>query len=441
MLRCSALTATPHLIIALTISPALAVLLSPQNSGSTSVVGACDLEIKAKKFDVVVFGATGIVGQLASQYLARHPAKPTFLLAGRNQAKLHQLHSRIIGNKSMPFERAVSSSPGPEVRIANLNTYDSLLAIAREAKVVLTFASPYDEHGGEQMIKAAMESCSHYVDISAETVWRANMMKKFGPMAAERGLAIVQAAGLSLSMLADLLAMAAAKDMVKDGQGPPTSIFLKYKKMNGIPGGTAISSARYAIQKYGEVKNPYIFTPETPIDKRVDEELDGMQHPVAQNIPGLMWYPSARMDCLIVRRSLHMEFPNATISVRQAQTIELDKEIKDYVLKGPYFEKPTQIGESPPKWEMSRGSFDCEGVARRKGDGKSTRVIVEGQGDPGYLGSSRASAELALGLAQSGPAGGIGGYLTPVTALGNEALEARLTAADGGTFLKVTHET
>lgn len=442
----------PRLVAALVIAPALAFYppwfgqLSPESEmHQTSVTfddiqpeAACTDDVRlAKKYDIAVFGATGVVGGMAAEYLARHPEGPTFLLAGRSKEKLDNLMSRLSRNMSRLFAKSFDwrhNNPAG-VAVANLNNYDSLAKIAKDARVVLTFASPYDDHNGEAMIRAAIENCAHYVDISGETVWRANMMKAYGSLAAGRGIAVVQGAGFSISMFADYLASAAALNLGKKGLGPPKTVNVQFNRMNGIPGGTAFISSKYAVQRYGQVRDPYIFSPETPASLRVDTELDGMVHPVYQSMPGMMWYPAARMDAPLVRRSMHRMFPAAAISVKHAQTNQLDASLKVYTqgMTKPFM----QMGEAPSGEVMKSGGFDGEAVAR--GHGLSSRVIAQGQGDPGYTGSSKASVELAIGLAKSGPAGGKGGYLTPATALGVEALGARLTAIDNGSFMTVQH--
>jgi short subunit dehydrogenase-like uncharacterized protein len=49
-----------------------------------------------REYDVVLFGATGFTGALTAEYLAKHaPPELTWALAGRNQAKLEAVRSKL----------------------------------------------------------------------------------------------------------------------------------------------------------------------------------------------------------------------------------------------------------------------------------------------------------------------------------------------------------
>ena len=49
-----------------------------------------------RRFDIIVFGATGFTGALTAEYLARHaPAGMSWALAGRNMDKLENVRGRL----------------------------------------------------------------------------------------------------------------------------------------------------------------------------------------------------------------------------------------------------------------------------------------------------------------------------------------------------------
>lgn len=74
--------------------------------------------------DVVVFGATGFTGKLTARYLANRPGNFTFAIAGRNQRKLEDL--------AATFDKA------PVIILADAGDLDSLRALVRRARVVIT---------------------------------------------------------------------------------------------------------------------------------------------------------------------------------------------------------------------------------------------------------------------------------------------------------------
>ena len=50
----------------------------------------------SREFDVVVYGATGFVGELTAAYLADHaPAGTRIALAGRSEAKLEKIRAQL----------------------------------------------------------------------------------------------------------------------------------------------------------------------------------------------------------------------------------------------------------------------------------------------------------------------------------------------------------
>ena len=93
-------------------------------------------------------------------------------------------------------------------------------------------------------------------------------------------------------------------------------------------------------------------------------------------------------------------------------------------------------GQGPPKWMLTQGAFTVE-VTAQIPDGCLTKVVVSGNGDPGYGATSKMLSEVALCLLndhEQQPSNG--GVLTPATAMGNTLVE-RLDAAENGTFMQL----
>jgi short subunit dehydrogenase-like uncharacterized protein len=86
-------------------------------------------------------------------------------------------------------------------------------------------------------------------------------------------------------------------------------------------------------------------------------------------------------------------------------------------------------GEGPTKEERETGFYDVLFIAEYP-DGRSARLSVKGDKDPGYGSTSKMIAETAIALCETeGP----GGVTTPGASLG-EQLAARLQAKAGLTF-------
>ena len=93
-----------------------------------------------RKFDIVLFGATGFTGGLTAEYLARNGGdKLRWALAGRNEDKLRQVRARLAGiNPALADLDLIQ---------ADVNDADSIKAVAESTKVVITTVGPYIQYG------------------------------------------------------------------------------------------------------------------------------------------------------------------------------------------------------------------------------------------------------------------------------------------------------
>jgi len=270
----------------------------------------------------------------------------------------------------------------------------------------------------------------------------AEMIGKHGAKAEARGVALVPFAGFD-ALPADLMALSAAEALAADGNGPPSEITVLYNELNSAGfSGASLASGRYMVEHHGAITDPYILAPDTPEDARVDHGVSGERKlGFSQLFFAKVDNPiSASQDCPVMRRSLARRFPGARISVAElvatdAVAAKSARYLADAraLLEPPKI--PTNIGDSPPVWMEEKGSYAGEVLARRASPEAQTRMTFEGHGSPSYLGTARLSAELALGLALEGAAGG--GFLTPSLALpGGPAALARRLADSGYEHLK-----
>ena len=67
---------------------------TPQSAPTAPDTAPATPDDSPREFDVVVFGATGFVGELTARYLAEHaPAGTRIALAGRSETKLADTRS------------------------------------------------------------------------------------------------------------------------------------------------------------------------------------------------------------------------------------------------------------------------------------------------------------------------------------------------------------
>merc|ERR1719229_1708589 len=143
------------------------------------------------------------------------------------------------------------------------------------------------------------------------------------------------------------------------------------------------------------------------------------------------------IDGPVARRSLALMYPGAAIHLSevmgQSVATEMGKFLSDPMAK----QEPPNFnpapGQGPPAWILEKGGMDGQGLAARGApNAAQVRLHMSCHGDPGYQATAKWSVEFSLALGQEGPRGGAGGYLTPTSALGPQALEERLSQADGG---------
>src|SRR5579864_714527 len=91
----------------------------------------------ARDVDVAVFGATGFVGKLVAEYLAKHaPDGVRIGLAGRSADRLARVRDEL-GARAAAWPLLVADSSDPA----------SLLELARAARAVVTTVGPYRPQG------------------------------------------------------------------------------------------------------------------------------------------------------------------------------------------------------------------------------------------------------------------------------------------------------
>src|SRR3954471_2684626 len=93
-----------------------------------------------KKFDIVVYGASGFTGRLVAEYLAsryRGDASLKWAMAGRSLDKLAQVRDEIGAPPEMPL---IAADGGDAA---------SLKAMIDQTRLVITTVGPYQLYGSE----------------------------------------------------------------------------------------------------------------------------------------------------------------------------------------------------------------------------------------------------------------------------------------------------
>ncbi|GAB5380550.1 MAG: saccharopine dehydrogenase NADP-binding domain-containing protein [Aliiglaciecola sp.] len=382
-----------------------------------------------KKYDVVVYGATGFTGQLVVEYLAKHyPSNElNWAIAGRNQQKLEQIKTQYNVDASVECVRADSDD------------LDSLKNMVNNTKVVLTTVGPYQLYGNE-LVQLCAESGTDYVDLCGEPAWMHKMIKQHQAAAEKSGARIVFSCGFD-SIPFDL-GVYFLQQQAKDKFGHTLErVKGRVRGMKGtFSGGTAASlkatmAAAHADAEVMKVLlNPFSLTPgftgaQQPHGNKplFEEEFNSWSAPFimaainTRNIHRSNFLLGKQYGENFVYDEMMFTGPGEK-GEAMAQAVASDKSLSSD--KGP---KP---GEGPSKEEREAGFFDVI-FAGSNGDERLT-VSVKGTMDPGYGSTSKMIAEAAACLVQDNVSTP-GGIWTSAPAMG-EKLITRLIAKAGMSF-------
>jgi short subunit dehydrogenase-like uncharacterized protein len=144
---------------------------------------------------IALYGATGYTGRLVAAELA--DAEAEFIVAGRNREKLDALAAEVGGNT--------------EVRQASLDDPAGLRALLADCAVVINCAGPFVLHG-EPVLRAAVETSTHYLDTTGEQPFMKMAFERYGPGAAEAEVAVIPAMGFDY-VPGDMIASLTAEGM------------------------------------------------------------------------------------------------------------------------------------------------------------------------------------------------------------------------------------
>ena len=385
-----------------------------------------------KKFDVVVYGATGFTGQLVAEYLAARYSdgdKIKWAMAGRSAAKLANARDAIGAPKDTPL---VEADAGDAI---------ALKTLVGKTKLILTTVGPYQLYGSE-LVAACATAGTDYLDLCGEPAWMRAMIDAHHATAQASGARIVFSCGFD-SIPFELGVYFLQENAKREFGATVPRVKGRVRKMKGtFSGGTAASlKATYAaaakdLSLVALLKNPFSLTPrfegpkQPPGNKpEYDEDLETWTAP----------FVMATINTRNVHRSnFLMEFPYGKTFVYDEMMVAGPGEKGEATAKaivganaamgsagGP---KP---GEGPSKDERESGFYDILFVGLSS-DGRQIHASVRGDRDPGYGSTSKMIAECAVCLLRDA-ADVKGGVWTPGAAMGNRLIK-RLTANAGLTF-------
>ena len=397
-----------------------------------------------KKFDVIVWGASGFTGRLVAEYLNSQyglDGDLAWAMAGRSEEKLRRVADEI----------GATAAP---IMTGDADDHDSLSAIVKQARVICTTVGPYQKYG-TGLVAACVEAGTDYVDLSGEPAWMRQMIDRYGGRAKETDARIVHSCGFD-SVPFDLGVFFVQEEARRDFDAPCNEVKGRVKAMRGkFSGGTAASlSATIEAGKKDAfvrhvMRDPYALAPGETVDR---PRQPGGRRPYYDRDVKSWVAPFVMAD--INLRNIHrsnqlldyaygenftysemMMAPNPVAAnaiagglgaFLGAMMLPPSKFLLErFILPAP--------GEGPTKRERDEGFYDVRFVGRTEAD-DIIRAKVTGDRDPGYGSTSKMLAEAAVCLAMDINKSTVkGGFWTPAAAMGLSLIK-RLEANAGLSF-------
>ena len=183
-----------------------------------------------REFDIVVYGATGFVGKLTADYLARHGGEARIALAGRSPDKLLKVRESL-GDKAAGWELITADASQPS----------TLNALAARTRVVLTTVGPYTKYG-LPLVAACAAAGTDYADLTGETMFIRDSIDHYHKQAVDTGARIVHACGFD-SIPSDLTVYVLHRKVSEDGEGELGDTTMVVRSVAGGASGGTLASA------------------------------------------------------------------------------------------------------------------------------------------------------------------------------------------------------
>jgi short subunit dehydrogenase-like uncharacterized protein len=386
----------------------------------------------AKKFDIVVYGATGFTGQLVAEYLAaryKNDKELRWAMAGRSLEKLKSVRD------------AIGAAADTLLIVADASDPASLKAMVDQTKSVLTTVGPYQLYGND-LLAACVVSGTDYVDLCGEPIWMRQMIDKHEAAAKASGARIVFSCGFD-SVPFELGAFFVQEEAKRVFGAPASRVKGRVRDMRGTLSGGTAASGRATFEAVAKdlslvaiLNDPFALTPAFSGPKQpkgnkpvYEEDLQSWTAPFMMALINtrnvhrsnlLMGFPYGK-DFVYDEMVLTGAGEKGEANARKVMAANNEK-------TGPNARKP---GEGPSMEEQENGLYDLLYIAVAP-DGRQVRASVKGDRDPGYGSTSKMISECAICLLRDTP-DVPAGFWTPGAAMQHKLIK-RLVDHAGLTF-------
>ena len=405
-----------------------------------------------RPYAVVLYGATSFVGQITAHYLTeflsntkdKDGADVTWAIAGRDEAKLNELQSKLGSTV--------------DIILANSDDADSLDEMTKQTQVIISTVGPYLKYG-EPLIKSCTTHGTDYVDLTGEAIFIKDMMDKYQDAAKQSGARIVNSCGFD-SIPSDLgVYFTQTQAEEKFGRACDV-IHMRVKAAKGGLSGGTIASMATIFEEVGkdksrrkQVANPYLLNDDKDAPNVRQANVSKPEYD-SEHKRWLAPFVMASINTRIVHRT------NQLLGYEYGRDFKYDEamwmqdgvkgQLSSYAMSAGLFGFATAMmvkpsrellakhvlpksGSGPSAEEQANGYFDIR-LFGETANKDTINTKVTGDKDPGYGSTSRMLAQAALCLAQDISKEEIaGGFWTPASAMGKHLL-ARLEENAGLSF-------
>mmetsp|Transcript_27184 Transcript_27184/g.38284 ORF Transcript_27184/g.38284 Transcript_27184/m.38284 type:complete len:426 (+) Transcript_27184:183-1460(+) len=228
-----------------------------------------ELRQRQRKYDILVWGATGYTGRLVAEYLSqitisRYPSL-RWAIGGRNQRALEDVRAGMA--KINPKSAEV------DIVIGDVKNQELIEWVVGQTKVIIATAGPFSLVG-TPIVEACVKLGVDYVDITGESQWVRKLINQYQyhEVASRKGIFIVPFCGFD-SIPSDISSFCVA-DYIKTKLGKrcgPIRTGWFSLPAGGFSGGTFASMLNFAAMPTKDAKeamdkyalNPTEFRPNT----------------------------------------------------------------------------------------------------------------------------------------------------------------------------------
>lgn len=401
-----------------------------------------------RDLDIVIYGATGFVGKLTGEYLAKAGRGVRIALAGRSPERLRAVQSKL----------GAAAQNWPLI-VADLAEPLALKAMAARTRVVVNAVGPYSKYG-LPVVAACAAAGTDYADLTGEVPFVRNSIDRYHRQAADTGARIVHSCGFD-SIPSDLNVYALHRQVVADDAGELGETTLVLQAYSGGFAGGSISTMVELMRIASDdptmrrmLDDPYSLSPDRGAEPDLGAQPDLPMRAgadIAPNLTGL-WaggYVMALYNTRCVRRSNALQQWAYGRGLRYTETIAMGTTpLAPFIgaMSNATIAAASRFGGEFLRWlppglterftpaagighdEGARGYYRVETYTTSTRGARYVATMTQ-HADPGYSATAVLAGESALALAcDRDRLSDARGVLTPAAAMG-DALLARLPAA------------